>query len=279
MYKLGPIKVLEIRLEGSYCMLSSIKLLKKYKLNSLDGEIGKVKDLYFDDQYWTIRYLVVETGSWLNNRKVLISTHFIDSINKEGGFISINLSKSQIENSPLLDSDMPVSRQYQERLSSYFDYPLYWGGILNKGIGFKVSGSLVPLPVIEDNEKANSIVDEEKWDANLRSFNYVRDYHIQTSDDSIGHINDFIIDDKTLKILYLVIDTHNWFPGKKVLISSQWIEKINWSKSIIVVNFTSEQIKHAQAYDKESSINRDYEIDLYKYYNQKGYWESPSEEE
>lgn len=253
-------------------MLSSVKLLKNYKLNSLDGEIGKVKDLYFDDQYWTIRYLVVDTGSWLSSRKVLISTHSIVSINKEEAFISINLSKSQIENSPPLESDMPVSRQYQERLSAYFEYPLYWGGILSKGIGFKISGSLVPLPVIEEADN-NAVMDEEKWDPHLQSFNYVRSYHIQTNDDSIGHINDFIIDDKNRKILYLVMDTHNWFPGKKILLSSEWIESINWNKSIIIVNFSSEQIKHAKAYDDECIIDRDYEISLYKYYHRKGYWE------
>ena len=44
--------------------------LRDYRLNALDGEIGKVKDDYFDDRYWTTRYLVADTGHWLSSRKM-----------------------------------------------------------------------------------------------------------------------------------------------------------------------------------------------------------------
>jgi hypothetical protein len=109
-------------------MLFTAKSLKGYTLDSLDGDIGKVKEFYFDDLRWTIRYLVANTGDWLMDRQVLISPHALVAVNKEGQNIAINLTKKQIEDSPTLDSDKPVSRQFEAIYYGYYGWPLYWGG-------------------------------------------------------------------------------------------------------------------------------------------------------
>ena len=94
-------------------MLSKAGTLKGFKLDSLDGEIGKVKEFYFDDRHWTIRYLVADTGNWLPGRKVLISPYALVSVNKEEQNIAVNLTKKQIEDSPSLNSHKPVSHQFE----------------------------------------------------------------------------------------------------------------------------------------------------------------------
>jgi len=109
-------------------MLSKTKTLEGYKLDSLDGEIGKVKEFYFDDRHWTIRYLVAETGTWLADRQVLISPYALIAVNKEAHNIAVELSKKQIEESPCLDSDKPVSHQFEQAYYRHYDYPTYWGG-------------------------------------------------------------------------------------------------------------------------------------------------------
>ena len=109
-------------------MLNKAKTLKGYTLDSLDGEIGKVKEFYFDDQHWTIRYLVADTGNWLTGRQVLISPYALVAVNKEEQHIAIDLTKKQIEDSPSLDSDKPVSRQFEEAYYGYYGWPMYWGG-------------------------------------------------------------------------------------------------------------------------------------------------------
>ena len=109
-------------------MLNKAKTLKGYKLDSLDGEIGKVKEFYFDDQHWTIRYLVADTGNWLTGRQVLISPYALVAVNKEEQHIAIDLTKKQIEDSPSLNSDKPVSRQFEEAYYGYYGWPMYWGG-------------------------------------------------------------------------------------------------------------------------------------------------------
>ena len=109
-------------------MLNKAKTLKGYKLNSLDGEIGRVDEFYFDDRHWAIRYLVADTGNWLTGRQVLISPYVLNGMNKEEQHFSVGLTKKQIEDSPSLDSDKPVSRQFEQAYVGFYGMPIYWGG-------------------------------------------------------------------------------------------------------------------------------------------------------
>ena len=95
-------------------MLRSIKKLYGEELKATDGEIGHIKDFYFDDQNWAVRYVVVDTGLWLSRRLVLISPHVFTNFDLNGVRRGVNLTRKQIENSPDFDSHKPVSRQYEE---------------------------------------------------------------------------------------------------------------------------------------------------------------------
>ena len=245
-------------------MLNKAKTLKGYKLDSLDGDVGRVKEFYFDDHYWTIRYLVADTGNWLTSRQVLISPYALVSVNKEEEYISVVLTKKQIEDSPSLDSDKPVSRQFEEAYYGYYEWPGYWNGPLIWG----------DYPyIVRDSEKwRKPTQSKNSWDPNLRSTNDVTGHHIQATDGEIGHVEDFIIDDETWAIRYLIIDTKNWWPGKKVLVSPQWIDRVSWTESKVFVDLSREMIKQSPEYTEESLLTRDYEAGLHKHYNRQGYW-------
>lgn len=250
-------------------MLNKAKTLKDYKLNSLDGEIGKVREFYFDDLHWAIRYLVADTGNWLTGRQVLISPYALGSVNKEERQLTINLTKKQIEDSPTLDSNKPVSRQYEEVYYGYYGWPTYWEGSYMWGA----------YPnIVRDREQWRKPRSGEKgWDPHLRSTHDVSGHGIQAMDGEIGHVADFVIDDETWAIRYLVIDTQNWWPGKKVLISTQWIASVSWPKAKVYVNLPRKTIKQALEYTEESLLTRDYEINLHRHYNRQGYWmDSPA---
>jgi hypothetical protein len=245
-------------------MLSKAKTLKGYKMDSLDGVIGKVKEFYFDDRHWTIRYLVADTGNWLTGRQVLISPYALGAVVREEQHITINLTKKQIEDSPSLNSDKPVSRQYEEAYYGYYGLPAYWGGPYMWGA--------YPY-VVRDREKWKEFTQGEKaWDPHLRSTYDVSGHHIQALDGEFGHVEDFIIDDETWAIRYLIIDTHNWWPGKKVLVSPQWIERVSWDERKVFVNLSRETVKQSPEYTEASLLTRDYEIGLHGHYNRKGYW-------
>jgi len=245
-------------------MLNKAKTLKGYNLEGLDGEIGKVREFYFDDRHWTIRYLVADTGNWLTGRQVLISPYALVSANKEKEVITINLSKKQIENSPSLDTDKPVSRQFEETYYGYYGWPIYWNGPYMWGTN----------PYIERDRKQwkENTKAEKAWDHHLRSTYDVSGHDIQAIDGEIGHVEDFIIDDEMWAIRYLIIGTQNWWPGKKVLISPQWIERVSWSESKVFVNLSRETIRQSPEYTEDSLLTRDYETGLHGHYNRQGYW-------
>lgn len=245
-------------------MLIKAKTLKGYKLAGLDGEIGKVKEFYFDDKHWTIRYLVADTGNWLVGRQVLISPYALAAANKEEEQIAIELTKKQIEDSPSLNSDKPVSRQFETEYYGYYGMPMYWGGPYPWGTS--------PYIVRDREQWKKSTRDEKAWDPHLRSTHDVSGYHFQATDGEIGHIEDFIIDDETWAIRYLIIDTKNWWPGKKVLVSPQWIERVSWSESKVFVNLSRAIIKLSAEYSEESPLTRDYETELCGHYKRPGYW-------
>ena len=244
-------------------MLSIAKTLKGYKVHGLDGEIGRVKEFYFDDRHWTVRYLVAETGNWLTGRQVLISPHALGAVLQGESAIRVELTKTQIEDSPCLDSDKPVSRQFEEAYCAYYCWPMYWGGPYKWG----------SYPsIVRDRAKWREFHGEKAWDAHLRSTRDVSGHHIQAVDGEIGHVEDFIIDDETWTIRYLIINTRNWWPGKKVLVSPLWIERVSWSESKVFVNLLRENIKQSPEYTEESLITRDYETHLHRHYKRQGYW-------
>jgi len=245
-------------------MLNKAKTLKGYTLKGLDGEIGKVKEFYFDDQHWTIRYLVADTGNWLTGRQVLISPHALRTVIREDQQIAIDLTKKQIEDSPSLDSDKPVSRQFEENYYEYYRWPMYWGGQYMWGA--------YPYIVRGSDKWKECTQDKKKYDHHLRSTHDVSGHHIQAADGEIGHVDDFIIDDETWAIRYLVVDTRNWWPGKKVLISPRWIERVSWSELKVFVNLRRETIKQSPEYTEESQLTRDYETGLHRHYSRQGYW-------
>ena len=248
-------------------MLHQAKTLHGYKLNSLEGEIGKVKGFYFDDYYWTIRYLVADTGNWMSGRHVLIPTQVLANVNKDAQNINIQLTKKQIEDSPPLNSDEPVSRQYEQAYSSYYTLPSYWDSPFMYG----QYGSPAPhLPRRRKLPKSTS--GTKTWDPHLRSTHAVIGYHIQGKDGDIGHVDDFIIDDSTWDIRYLVIDTQNLWEGKKVLISPRWIERVSWEDSKVFVNLSKANIKQSPEYIEGSPLSREYEMALHQHYNFQGYW-------
>ncbi|GCD12223.1 hypothetical protein Ctaglu_38460 [Clostridium tagluense] len=259
----------KIKYERDVIMLNKAKTLKNYKLSCIDGEIGKVKEFYFDDHFWAIRYLIVNTGNWLTGRQVIISPYALAGVNKEEQSITINLTKNQIENSPSLYNDEPISRQYEEDYYKYYEWPTYWGASTMWG----TNGLYPSIESSQDQEKLmGSPQVNEQWENRLHMASDVIGYDIQATDGTIGHVDDFIIDDKTLAIRYLIIDTKNWLPGKKVLISPKWIERVSWDESKVFITLLRDDIKQSPEYTDEVLLTRDYEDGLYQHYNQQGYW-------
>ena len=229
-------------------MLQSIKQLYGDKLGAADGDIGHVKDFYFDDQNWAVRYVVADTGSWLPGRQVLLSPHAFGNLQETGKILRVNLTRKQIEHSPSIELHKPVSRQYEEEYYRYYDWPYYWQGAGLWGLsGFPIlSEKPAPFPVEPAMEGGRQ---PERADAHLRSAQAVGGYHLQASDGINGHVCDFMMDAQSWAIRQLVIKTGHRFSGKEVRIPTRAVDRISYPDSKVFVNLTREAVEQSPVND------------------------------
>jgi hypothetical protein len=228
-------------------MLRSIKQLLGDQLGASDGDIGHVKDFYFDDKSWAVRYVTADTGSWLTGRQVLLSPHSFGSFRPEGKILIVNLTRKQIENSPPIESHKTVSRQYEEEYYQYYGWPGYWQGDGLWGMsGFPILSTLPKTPPTEETfANSRKLVNA---DAHLRSAESVNGYHIEATDGTAGHVCDFLMDEKSWAIGELVVKTGHRFSGNEVLIPVSKVDRISYEKSTVFVNLTKEAVEKSSAH-------------------------------
>jgi uncharacterized protein YrrD len=260
-------------------MLRSVKKLEGLTIGASDGAIGKVKDFYFDDEAWVVRYLVVDTGHWLAGREVLISPYSIGQVAWESETLPVNLTKAQIKNSPDIDTARPVSRQFERNYYAYYGYPYYWGGMGLWGGGYYPEVPLVGSGGDSYEGHRGHLRAPNEWnpdaDPHLRSCNAVKGYNIRATDGDIGHVQGFIIEDATWAIRYLIVNTSNWWVGHEVLVSPEWITDVNWSQSVVSIDVDQKAIRNSPAYDPAVSLGRELEGALYRHYGRSTYWRDP----
>lgn len=250
-------------------MLLSERKLRKFDVMGIDGAVGRLHDLYFDDQEWVVRYLVVDTGNWLVGRQVLLSPESAQAPDVEQGKLPFNLTREKIKESPEQTEEKTVSEQHQVALKAYYGWTGYWG------TGMQPATPFPYVPVLS-NSGREIVKEPEDYDPHLRSAEEVRGYDIEARDGSIGHVEDFIIDLGTWRIRYLVLDTRNWLPGKKVLLAPQWIQRIDSTHTSTEVAMRRDQIKNSPEYDPDQALTREYEEGLHEYYGFPKYWEEES---
>jgi hypothetical protein len=229
-------------------MLQSIKHLFGDKLGASDGEIGSVKDFYFDDQNWAVRYVIADTGNWLSGRQVLLSPHAFGSLKPVDKILPVNLTRKQIEHSPLIELHKPVSRQFEEEYHRYYGWPYYWegDGLWGGMRGFPV---LETPPKFASSEAAAPVLPKaEHADPHLRSAQAVTGYHLETTDGIVGHVCDFMVDAKSWAIGQLVIKIGNRFTGKEVRLPVGQVDRISFKQSTVFVKLTKEAVEKSPEY-------------------------------
>jgi PRC-barrel domain protein len=266
-------------------MLRNLQDLHGYAIRATDGVIGHVKDTYFDDHNWAVRYVVVDTGSWLSSRKVLISLFSIGKPDWAERVLPVSITQEQVRGSPDIDTDKPVSRQHEMQYLDYYRLPYYWGGTglwagaaypgaMLTGIGYEGSGGDYLLAQA-NNARTAAAAEERRQDENdpyLRSCNALLNYQIEASDGEMGRVKGMLVDEATWAVRYMVVETGSWWLGHQVLIAPQWIREVRWSDETVAVGLTRQAVKEAPAYDSSSSLSREHETDLYRHHGRAGYW-------
>jgi hypothetical protein len=263
-------------------MLRSLKDMEGYSIGATDGPIGEVRDFYFDDESWVIRYLVVETDAWHSNKRVLISPLALGWPDWSHKIMPASLTRAQVRDSPDMDTDKPVSSQHEMGYMGYYGYGNYWGGsglwggaiypdMLQAGLAPESTGRKRTVGTLRYAEL------RRHQDAHLRSGNGVMRYYVHASDGDIGHVQGMLVDERSWAIHYVIVNTSNWWLGHQVLVAPEWIDGIDWMESKLVVDLTREQVRDAPAYEPKVPLTREQETILHAYYGHTGYWPGQSE--
>src|SRR5688572_18651291 len=225
-------------------MLHLFSRLRGADVHATDGVIGTVEDIYFDDEHWAVRYIVVSTGAWLG-RSVLLSPMAVEE-GWTAGLVRVKLTRKQVESSPDAATHEPVSRRMESELLRHYGYPIYWGGSGVWG-AYGMPAALLgappepvsPPPVPATAAPADVRNQQNDADRHLRSAADITGYHVKATDGSIGHVDDFLVDDRSWEIRYVQLDTSNWIGGKAVAISPQVLREIDHASRLVKIGRAS----------------------------------------
>ena len=269
-------------------MFYKLKDLQGYKIRATDGELGSVREVYFDDHEWRVRYFVVDTGTWLPGRKVLIAPESVSGIDTAEHAVAVKLSRKRVKNSPDISTDVPVTREHETALSQHYGWREYWsmdspmrpGMIYPFGIPYGIACSpampeTTDTPDTQAPNRANKSAVDKELDAiqdqaresTLCSSHDVAGYHIAATDGEIGHLDDYIIDDTNWFVRYLIVDMGGWLKGRKVLLAPEWIESISWDESRIYAKLSRDDVSNSPVYDPDKPLTREYESQLFDSYH------------
>jgi sporulation protein YlmC with PRC-barrel domain len=244
--------------------------LKGYAIEASDGRIGSIDDLLFDDTTWKIRWLVVDTGTWLTGRKVLLHPSAVQTVDHDDQRLQVTLTRKQVEDSPDILADWPVSRRMQSSLYGYYGWDPLWNGSYFGAAG--MASPISPPPIYEGASlRDDGDLMTEEGDPHLRSLAEVDGYYIHATDGDLGHVENLLMEDSTWDIRYLIVDTRNWWPGQKVLVSPFAVLDIDWPERKIDLNISRDRIKGSPPWDPTVMIDQYYEKRLHSHYGWPGY--------
>jgi hypothetical protein len=251
-------------------MFKHLRDLEGFRLAATDGEIGHVTDLYFEDNDWAVRYLVVATGNWLFGKKVLISPNAVEQVKWDDECVKVALTIEQVRDSPDIDTDRPISRQQEAEYHLYYNFPPYWGGVALWGRYDQ------PGAETTDDDTAATEQDRKygaKWDSHLRSAKEVRGYRVEAIDGLVGHLDNFLMETETWAIRYLVVNTGGRLKKHEILFTPKLVDQVKWAEATVNVNASRQLMETAPEYTQSDEIDRTYEESLFTHYTTHPYWE------
>lgn len=250
-------------------MILNLSAFDGYSVHGLDGELGRLRDVYFDDFHWTVRYLVVELEENGANRPALIAPYALERVDREARAVTVHLDRAKVLASPTIRLDRPISLQDHVDLHNDYGWPFDWGPTSTSGVG--AGNLLASHPLIESQSEAGRLPTppEQADDQNLRSLAEVTGYHLQARDGQIGRLDDLLANTQDWNVLYLVVDAGGWLGGRKVLLSPTWIEAVDWAAASIRIDLSWSTIQNSPAFDPAVPFDDEYTQRLSEHYGER----------
>jgi hypothetical protein len=256
-----PVSAFET-LKSERIMLRSLESIERYRVSATDGDIGSVVDFLLDDEHWTVRYLVVETGAFVGGKRVLISPISFREVDWASRRLHLSPTRDRFLASPSVDFDQPVSRQHELDCCGYYGYGLYWAYPWIWGPG----GTPRTLATSMSRGARTPQDERARADVHLRSINEVDGYQVEGTNGSAGRVAGFIVDDETWEVRYLVIDTRTWWFGKKVLIPPKSAVRVTWAMRTFDLKMSREEVVNSRPWNQRGAILSSFEERLDRHY-------------
>jgi hypothetical protein len=264
-------------------MLRSIEELERYALQASDGEVGQLRDLFFDDASWAIRYLVVETGAWLSSRKVLVSPAAVGLPVWNRKSLPVAMTLAQVKSGATTYTENPVPRQRKIGFIGFPGYPYRtagpgsWSDDADRSPAPQESAGFVARPLNVHHRRREEAPGsrprvQRKADLHLRSCNGVRNWYVCGNDGEIGSVQGMLVDEEAWVMRYLVVKAGAWWPEHELLIACPWIRYVNWFDASIRVDLTRKQLQESPPYEADKALNREGETRLFRHYGRRSYW-------
>lgn len=241
-------------------MLWSLERLRDFTLRATDGEIGSVRDVLVDEAGWTVRYLVVGTGSWLFGRRVVLGTEVLGAPTGDARTIPVALARSRIEAAPDAGDAPSFGRRFEARLRDHYGWPAYWG-----------SGMADVVAVPSALPDAVRVADETTDGPMLHSVRDVEGFTIAARDGDVGTVADALIGDDW-RLRYWIVDTGTWLPGRRVALAAGWIGGVDWIGRALDADVTRAQVEGSPGVRVDDGLSRADEEALHGWYGRTPYW-------
>lgn len=229
-------------------MNQEIEHLYGLKLSATDSEIGTVKDFYFDDQTWKIRYLVADTGGWLSGRQVLLSPHAFGATalkdsSGDADHLRVNLTRQQIEDSPSIETHRTVTRQYEDQYHKHYGWPNYWDGGMLGAAGFP---TFTPEAFQEDRSHHGH---NQRDDIHLRSTKAIIGYRVLATDGAIGKVQGFMVNGKNWTISEVIIQLDQWRDSTPLRVQTRHVVLLDYESSSVLLDLPQCKLTHEAGND------------------------------
>ncbi len=225
--------------------------LRHFSVEASDGDLGRVADVFFEDATWTARYLAVETGGWLRHRRILVSPIAVNRVSAETRSLSVTLNRSEVANSPTVDTELPLSRQMELRYRNYFAWPLYWVATFVSAYDPSRYPALARLDEAIGAgriRRREPLMPEPRQDPHLRSADKITGYAVMARDGMAGRVTDFVLDSDGWRIDALLVDTEHWPHHRRVQLATDAVTDIDWAMSCVHVPATRAEVARAPEY-------------------------------
>jgi len=242
-------------------MRRSLRGMLGADVSTLDGALGRLLDVYYDDRLWTVRYLAVgEIGE--DGAARLVSPLAVERVGGDPERITLALDLERMLAAPDLTLEQPVSLQAEKAYFDFFGWPYYWEGPYAWGAWGVPTAPMPPfstLPAAGYDAFTGEVAAPESDEAtppegseashHLRSADETIGYHVQALDGEIGHTDDFLADERSWHITTVVVNTRNWWFGKKVELPVREVTHVDWGSQLMFVDVTRDQVREAHEAD------------------------------